>query len=374
MIEYVVIRDTDRKQIGIIDAFDSVIWKREYYGAGKFEIYCQATAEAVELLKVDNFVTRNDDDEVGIIENIRHTFNLRNGWMIRASGRFAKSILDRRIIYRLSGTQNAPTILQGNVETAVRRVVNANIISATDSRRNIPFLRLGAVNGITSTIVDENGTAAKKQTTFGGLLDYTDEVLKEYELGSRVTLEADTKNLLYQVFGGKDRSKGNADGNQPVIFSQTFDNLTTSEYEIDKAELKTTALIGGSGEDLERFYAMTGQSASGVNRREIFVNAASVNRKYKDDNDEQQEYTAVEYTALLTTEGKMKLKEHIVLEFFEGDVEVNNSQYVYKQDYDLGDVVTVQDDAMGLSMPVRLAKITEVQDASGYIISVEFSA
>ena len=100
MIEYLEIRDkSTRDIIGIIDTAQSIIWKSVYYGVGDFEIYVAATAENIAMLAEDNYVTRIDNDECGIIEHIEITDDSNDGKMIVASGRFVKSILDRRIVY-----------------------------------------------------------------------------------------------------------------------------------------------------------------------------------------------------------------------------------------------------------------------------------
>ena len=127
-IEYVEIRGGDLALIGFVDTAKSIIWHSKYFGIGDFEIYVQASREIVALLQVGNYVTRPDDLEVGIIETISVADNAQDGTMLTASGRFAKSLLERRLIYNLSGTVNSPTILRGNVETEVRRVVAENAI------------------------------------------------------------------------------------------------------------------------------------------------------------------------------------------------------------------------------------------------------
>ena len=243
-IDYVEIRNESTNLIGIIDTAKSIIWHSVYFGVGDFEIYAQASPEIVTLLQAGNLVTRPDDLEVGIIEKINITDNEQDGRMIIASGRFAKSILERRLIYNLSGTVNTPTILKGNVETEVRRVITENAISCKfDSRRNIPLLALGDVAGLPQIIVDENGAAAQKQVSYENLLTYTDTLLQEYGLGSTVILDEDAGKLRYIIYAGIDRSWDNAAGNDPIIFSTEYDNLTATNYEYAAATEKNVALI-----------------------------------------------------------------------------------------------------------------------------------
>ena len=280
MIEYVEVRGSDTKVIGIIDTATSIIWHSVYFGVGDFEIEAAATPQIVSLLQAGNYITRPNCTDVGIIENINMPEDTENGVRITASGRFAKAILDRRLIYNLSGNSNKATVLRGNVENAIREVVKNNAIACPfDSKRNIPLLALGDVANIPLIITDENGNAAEKQTSYENLLKYTDEVLEEYELGSKCLLK--NGSFLYVIYNGIDRSVNNGGNLPPVIFSKEFDNLISSEYTYDDTTEKNVALIGGEGEGVDRFYSLLANTENGLNRREIFVDAKSIKKTLK---------------------------------------------------------------------------------------------
>lgn len=375
MIEYVEIRNTDTELIGIIDTAHSVIWHSVYFGVGDFEIYTNATPEAVEMLKKGHYVTRPDDIETGIIERVNIVNDEQSGRMIAAAGRFVKSILDRRLIYKLSGNTNTATVLRGNVEGNIRSLVLNNAIACPfDSKRNFARLKLGALAGFSAVIIDENGKAAEKQVSYENLLEYTDGVLKEYGLAAMCLLDTESKNFQYVVYGGVDRSIDNASGNIPVVFSQEFDNLTASEYELDTTPEKNTALIGGEGEGLARFYSLVAGNETDLQRREVFVDASSISKTYKDENDEEITYTDAEYKAILNTQGKQTLATLNVLETFAGTIDIINGNYIYNRDFSLGDIVSVQDDILQLYVNVRITEITEVQDENGYTIEAVYQS
>lgn len=371
MIEYVEIRGADTNIIGIIDTTQSVIWHAVYFGVGDFEIYAPATPEIVGLLLSGHYVTRPDNAEVGIIEKIGIANDIEGGRMITASGRFVKSILDRRVIYNLTGSSNKATILRGNVETAVREVVSDNAIAcAFDASRNIDLLVLGDVAGIPLRIVDANGKAARKQVSYGNLLEYTDGLLQEYGIASRCILAGGKFN--YVVYTGADRSSGNKSGNGPIVFSQEFDNLVSSNYEHDTAGEKNVALLGGEGEGTARFYSLLTSGKTGLQRREIFIDASSIAKTYTDENEEEQTYTDAEYKEMLDTKGKQDLTPLVDVETFAGVIDTTNGNYVYGRDFGLGDIVTVQDNDLGKYINVRISEVTEVQDADGYTVEVNY--
>lgn len=373
-IQYIEIRSaSDRELIGIIDDAKSIIWHDVYYGVGDFEVYAPCTPESVSLLIVGNYVTRYGDDNIGIIEKVNITYSAQDGRMIIASGRFAKSLLDRRIIYTLSGHSVNPTILRGNVEDAARKLVAQNAINCTfDSGRNIAELALGTDAGIDKIIVDSSGAAADKQVTHDNLLTYSDSLLEEYGLAAKCVLN-DALKLAYTVYSGTDRSADNAAGNQPVIFSQDFDNLVSSAYLYDETALKNTALIGGAGEGEERFHSVVKNSTLiGAARREVFVDASSNSRTYKDENGDEQTLTDAEYNAQLETVGLQAISGLAITETFDGEVDLMSGSFRYRDDFSLGDIVTIQDLEIGLYINARILEVTEVEDDSGYMISIVY--
>lgn len=279
MIEYIEVRGSDTNVIGIIDTA-KIIWHSVYFGVGDFEIHETATPATVELLQAGRYITRPDNDDVGIIERVYLPESTEEGAKITASGRFVKSMLERRLIYNLTGNSNKATILRGNVESAVRTVVKNNIIACPfDSKRNIALLALGALANIPLRIVDANGNAAEKQVSYENLLTYTDGVLEEYGIAAKCILQNGV--FLYTIYSGTDRSANNSGGQMPIVFSKEYDNLTSSEYTYDESTEKNVALIGGEGEGVDRFYSLLTQGESGLRRREIFFDASSIKKTVK---------------------------------------------------------------------------------------------
>jgi hypothetical protein len=463
MIDYVEILDTTKTPIGIIDTAKSIIWHSVYFGCGDFEIYIEANEKTVSLLSIGNYVTRNDTNDVGIIESINVTFNLHDGYMIVASGRFAKSILDRRLIYNFnkSANSNKPTVISGLVEVAARKLVLNNAINcAFDHTRNIPNFALGQLKGFQQQIVDENGNSARMQVSFQNLLEYTDSLLQEYGLAAKVHINESNKNFLYTVYTGTDRSTDNTGGYDPVILSTDYDNLNESNYLYDITPLKNSIFIGGEGQDIDRFFSryVKGANTSGLQLREVFLDASSLNKTMKgtelfdayptgsfvglnfvvngvvyatlvteldkeytlstlqekfptgtvsgakfvvsgvtyaraiygaddaynltalgyramltvDGTDGDYEFVDTIYARLLNQQGKLKLREQIVTEEFDGEINVSFGTYQFNRDYFLGDTVTIQDNRINQYINKRITEATEVQDENGYSVSIVF--
>lgn len=377
MIDYVEIRSNiDRQLIGIIDVAKSIIWKSKYYGTGEFEIYCPATEKNISLLVEGNYVTRINNNECGIIEHIEITENSEDGQMIVASGRFLKSILDRRIVYSatLSGLGNnyiwncSASVLKGNVELAIRDLINKNAVNSKNLNRNIPEIDLNDedITGLNENIVidstSETEESAEKQVTYKNLLDYTDSVLQEYNLGAKMWLDRESLMFRYKIYKGADRSRDSKDY-QPIIFSKEFDNLVSSTYSLDSTNYKTFALIGGEGEGTERKCAVAYDWLKGLERRETFIDASSIT---------QEGITTEEYRKQLEAQGKQNIASLQKVETFDGEIDVTNSNLTYGVNYNVGDLITIEDKSINKYINARILAVTEIQDDDGYNIDIEY--
>lgn len=375
MIEYVEIRNEELQIVGIVDAFNSIIWHPEYYGVGDFEIYAPCNLLNLGLLVAGNIVTRPNDQNVGIIEDVQYTFSIQNGRMIVATGRFAKCLLDRRVIYRMTGTnQVSAAIISGNVETAVRSIVESNAIDCSfDSARNMSGLVLGAHSGTTAVIVDDNGTPTTQQIAFENLLTWTDSFLQRYKIGAAVRINSNSK-LEFYCYSGVNRTVNNTDGNDPVIFSQEFENLISNEFDYSEKNYKNAALISGEGEGIDRFCAVLIPAATGADRREIYIDGSKTSKKYVDAGGTERTLTDSEYNAQLITIGAQELAKLPILKTFAGEINLNSLTFKYKTNYNLGDIITVQDSETNLYINTRIIEIIEVQDEKGYSISGKYES
>lgn len=454
MIDYVEIRNTGLELLGLIDTAKSVIWETQYFGVGAFELYTEATPQALSMLKVGNFVTRVESEGVGIIEAVDITYTGGDGRMIAASGRLAKSILDRRLITYVNGNKGVATVFSGNVEARARGLVQDNAVACYKDKartvpypqRNISVLQLGDLAGLPAE-------TELRQISDEDLLTYTDEFLQQYGYGAKLIRKGN--KLAYTVYSGIDRSIGNAAGNEPVIFSEDFDNLTGSNYALDETARKSFALVGGEGEGNARFYVECNAGLSDLARREVFVDSSTAREVYEDKfaangvvvvdawaKDKSGEYildddgnriptrthregtatftlshavTALnkvtvggaetvctlnasahtitfkeiplagneivvqfiddnEYRAQLTGEGQQELAKLIAAEGFSGSIDLENSTFKLGTDFEIGDIVTVQDNGINKYINVRVVTVAEVQDDSGYQVNIEFEA
>lgn len=85
---------------------------------------------------------------------------------------------------------------------------------------------------------------------------------------------------------------------------------------------------------------------TGLSRREIWIDA----RDLQSDSDPDNPMTPSEYQAVLENRGKGKLAEKQLVRSFSSKVRTYDSTYQIGEDYQIGDIITVIDERLGLTV------------------------
>lgn len=322
------------EHVAVIDTFKSLIWTTRYFEPGDFELYVVANRDLLDYLKRDNYIVRDDDDTVMIIEKIEIVTDAEDGDFFIISGRSLESILDRRIIWTQTNV-SAPACL------AAAMLISENCIASSIPQRDIKNF---AIDAESLELIDEN---INKQFTGDNLLTAIEDMAKQFGFGWRIRLVDDY--FVFQCYLCNEVD---------VIFSQEFDNLINSNYLCDYSNYKNVALVAGEGEGTARKTQTTflGAETSGLARREIFVDS-------RDTSSNDGEITKDEYLILLKAQGIEKLNENVVSRKFDGDIEPNRT-YEYKKDYHVGNIVTIENE-YGIVAKPRIIEIIESFDENG---------
>lgn len=339
----------DFQALAVVDTYNSLIWANRFRQCGDFEIYVSASDEMADILQEGRWVVRDDDDMVGIIEKVQDGTDEENGDFLLVTGRCLRQILGRRIVWD-------QTTISGTVENGLRQLATDALISPAIEARKYDPLVLAAAHGFTETM--------EAQYTGDNLQEVTEALCAANNYGYRITMDAAAKQLPLDFYKGVDRSASQAE-NPRVIFSEENDNLRATTYTLDTTNYKTVALVAGEGEGNARRRVIVGRSVDqeGLHRRELFVDARDVSSN-------DGEISDTEYDAQLAERGNTGLSEAPIVQSMEGTIEPMQ-MYTYKQDYFLGDIVTVVN-KHGKAVDTQVLEVVETWDEDGYTCTPTF--
>lgn len=327
--------------IGIVDTYKSAIWTERYYESGDFELYMPVSEEILNLFRSGKYVIKaKDRSRCMILEKLSIESDEENGDYIIATGRSLSSILSRRIVWK-------QTSYSGRIENTIRKLVDMNFIHTDIAARKIANMEMKDPIGLTEILAI--------QYTGDNVEEAIQDICKTYKIGYDIELDFKQKKLKFYLYKGTNRSYSQTE-NPYVVFSQNYENLLTSTYTNDKTEHKNVAQIAGSGEGTARIKTTVG-SATGIERREVFVNASQTS-------DNSGEIEASAYLNMLAQEGFDKLAELKEKENMEAEIAANQT-YKLNEDYFLGDVVEIIDEWEHKIAP-RVTEVIECQSDTGY--------
>lgn len=323
----------NRVLMGIVESFEYLRWTRKYSYCGSFELKAIATESNIDLLQLGCWLWKNDDEEIAVIEHLEMTMTEQE--YILVSGRFATSLLARRIIW---GTET----LTGDLSAGISQLINRHLITPTDDARKItgvafssPFLYV----------------PVNTQVSYKNLLDTVTTLCDASDVGIKTVFDPNTKAFTVKLYQGTLTQ---------AVFSKEYENLTEQIYMNSALDYANSALIGGEGEGSERtFVSISG--GSGEDRYELFVDAKDL----------RSEDFPTSYQEALLFRGESKLNELSLVQSFEAAINPHGN-LTYKVDFDVGSLVRVVSKKWGLLLTTRITEIEESYDRDGQSINVTF--
>ena len=333
-----IVADTSFTRIGCIDDYISLIWTTRYYEHGDFQIQVPITVENVNMLAIGNYILRDDNANVGIIEKVDLIYSETNERILTVSGRFATCILGRRIIAE-------QTVVSGAISSCINQLITDAIINPAIIARKISNFVLG--NYTISTLIEA-------QYTGKNLYEVIAELALQYGFGFKVTLN-DNNEFVFECYQGEDRSY-NQNVNPYVIFSDEYDNLINSDYQMDASGMITDVLAAGEGEGDQRrtIWVSNDEEPTGLNRYEYYDDSRNTSSN-------EGEISDQEYMEQLAEDGRMDLTKYTVT--FAG--EADSSNVVFGKNVNVGDLVTIENSILGLASTVRIIELIESVEPSG---------
>lgn len=346
----VSIFDPSFNAVDIIDNYESLIWTERYDLPGDFEISKKFDLHYLDVFREDYYLKIPNSDRTMVVESINIKTNKDSGDYIYIKGRSLESTLDRRIVLRQI---QIDTLL----EDGIQAILNADVINSIYPERNFP-------NFIFSYTYDPLVTTPtlKGQFYSQNLLELICSLCRQAGLGFKVLLN-DSNQFVFSLYAGRDHSNDQTNY-VPVIFSKFYDNLTSSDYVQSRIGKKNYVLVSGDPTGMDglplRSQVWTSDVGTGLNRLEMFLDVSSECPRYIEGT--STPISDSTYIDQLTQKGKEALSANGELILFDGEVSLKN--YVYRTDFNLGDLVQFEDN-YGHSLPVRVVEMVFSENING---------
>ena len=340
------ILDTDFQAIAIIDDYESVLWVDRYNKPGEIEIYLSPNSTSFKELQIGRYLYKNNTDHLMIIEGIEIKSDVESGVKAIITGRSLESILDRRIIWN-------QTILDGNFQNAVKKLLDDAIINPTNTNRKIEnfFFKESTDEKIT-------GLTVEAQFTGDDLLEAITSMCESANVGFKITLN-ESNQFIFELYVGTDRTYEQT-ATSYVIFSNEFENLLNSDYITSNVEYKTVTLVAGEESGETRKTIEVGDiTITGLERRELYTDARDIQSR-----DGDATIPDDQYYAQLTERGNEKLAECKKTNAFEGEADTN-IMFKYGVDFFMGDIIQLKNE-FGIEGKVRVTEFIISENDSGH--------
>lgn len=348
--------DLGLNNIGLIDVFIECKIEVNYDKLSELRLIVDASKENIALLQEDMILTKDNDLQRGYI--IKHVgFLDDNSSRLRIEAWSLNIMLNDRLII---GQQS----FSGDIEDVMKAFVNANAVNPVNPSRIIPNLVIAENTGINIEV--------NEATIDEPLDEYLYELANKHDNSWDILLDHENKRYNFITWQGLDKTT-EQDLNTHVVFSKELDNIITQQYVTDNLHYKTTAIVAGEGEDIDRVRITVGDELSGYDRKEVFVNARDLQSSYKDENDIEITLTSNQYKDILNERGKNILTEYRPTRTFESEIDMY-SQFEYGVDYFCGDKVTIENEDIGIVMHTRVISAIELYTKDSDELKLEFGS
>lgn len=311
----------------------SVSFTREFAGNGAFSVCMHRSEADASGVRMGCVIFPVDAPEhAGIVEALTRE---EGADTVTASGVLLSGLLRRRIALPGEGSESTYGYdrIIADAESVMKHYVEVNAVAPADENRRMDCL-----------ILEENQHRGQDGVPWSARFEALDQLLMHIsahvDAGYAIVPDFAQKKFVFRYLTGRDRT--GSDG-QRVTFSLAMGNAQSVTYCADVRAQKTTAYVGGMGEDENREMYAVGTQAQGLERREMFADAGSASGA-----DE------------LSYEGERQLSQHGAASSLRCQV-LDAGAMRYGRDWDVGDIVHVA--GAGERMQLRITQVTQTMEA-----------
>lgn len=332
------------KRIGL---YSSIVWTQSYFGIGSFEIACSTSLlEYLNFDKTKDVYIENtaDPNNIGVVEFIEKVEEENGSESLSVKGNMAKTLLNRR------GAMGVYSFTEKTPWYIINNMMQKNVVSPTESERKIDLIVMG-IDPFLRTLITYKSEDQMLGNEIQNICEGT---------GFGYLLKQNRNNKLQlDIYQGVDRTI-DQQVNPAIVFSRSMNNISTLEYSKDASTYVNFAYVQGD-EGINT--TMQIENMTGLYRREYSMDLTSVS-KWIGEVEIEDRY----YLNMIRRKAEEKLKKMVFSEVIEVTTDTRRQNFVFREDYYLGDIVTCIDQKLGIVSNQRITEVMETWDENGYNI------
>lgn len=336
----------------VIERFISVIWTERFSDKGEFELVLPSTLANRNLLKTGMLLASDVSHRVMRLDSVEDKTDDEGRRILEAKGPSIETLFDERVAKAtMSDLETEPKwVITDTPGNTARKIVRDICITGTLSLNDkIPFIVEGTFmpEDTIPEPTDTYLTEIEPKSVYAAVK----EVCDLHGLGFRLLRHPVTYQLYFDVYSGSDRTTGQT-LLQPVVFTPEIGNLQNSTQLTTISQAKNVAYVFSTVGFQVVYGTDVNPDVEGFERRVLVVNATDVTEETED------------IPGALIQRGKEELSKYQAFAAFDGEV-TQNAEYVYGNDYNLGDITEIRS-ADGVTSHMRVTEQIFVQDKQGY--------
>lgn len=364
----------------LVEGYDSLIWTERYLPAGEFEIKTPLIEKTLSIIPEGSLITLRDSEEVMFVESHTITKSADGFPELTTKGRTFESFLENRTMSGLGSEpfrfQKKYTPYEAAEVYLYENLVNSATLEVTrasyghDYRVKIPRLLIsrgvhtfrtrqyfyvnpGPVYPQLIDMLDGGGCGIKTIRPDGsGCVNIS--------VSTAGSISANTKPtntyLQVNVYEGVNRSLDQS-SNSPVIFDYKSGDIEKPKYLFSIQNLKTQLTLMYETMIINYYADKDGVEYGtidneGLDKRMMWVAGGDMPPGNTDD-----------WYPAIREKMKVDLKKHQNPLIFDGEISTTTS-YKYKEDYDLGDLVSLVAE-YGVNQSMMVSEYIRTEDSDG---------
>jgi hypothetical protein len=353
----IYILDALLRPIDLVDEYVSFIWTERYAEKGDFQLVTLSTAANRRRFVADTMISIADSKRIMRVQSVEEKDDEDNGVTLTVKGFDLSFMLQQRVSASRAGVAHDGMLLNVTsfdgfapielINTMVWRICVPTSGWQLDAGDAIPYLNdfvltPGSLYPASNIPEPAPGGIVWEQKV-ASLYSAVTDVCKAYDLGYRLYKDPNAMKLYFEAYNGLDRTSIQTDF-PPVIFSSDMTNLqSTTQYQDNIEHYNVVVAIyeypnpveGGLPETLTIHEIVSDPqltfSSGGFDQKTKFISISQL--------PEGMLLTEVpDYLIQLANE---ELNRSRPVYVYDGEID-QNSDFVYEQDYFLGDLVEVQ--------------------------------